>query len=259
MKLSLHVQSRGLGPDHDYRWLVVETGMENRQERPPRLDAKAAQLLQSEHPSVLIVRVGEELLVLLTALSTERSDHRGRKLRNSLALTIHESHEALIRGLGSLALHEEHRARLEKIIDRHVSDSSEHGFQVNAKLIEDLCELEANEPEQDAEAKRRLYPDSSEAREYLSKLLWTSALPEHQGPLVVATGAVSSDRLLESGAWRGISRLVQQEVDAPSLEVRSSAKKGVGIRRSQLAAVGLILLTILLILLTLKEKSGLGF
>ncbi len=246
MTLSLHVQSRGRAPEHDYRWVVVEPGLHPpRRERPPRLDARAAALVQSDTPSLLLARVGGEPLLFLTALGSSRVDVQGRPIRTAIALT--GPREGLLRGLAAKALREDGREALTRTVDAAVTDSGDGGFDVDASLLS-LLEQDALPEAPPAPLGRRYAPNEPDERERLADEIASVGLPPGEGALVVVTGALAAERLEASGAWRGLSRLVSAPMEPPPPEVRPG-KKGVAARRLLLtvatAAAVLILASLL--------------
>ena len=244
----LHVLSRGRAPEHDYRWVAVETEPHPpRPERPPRLEARAAQLVQSDHPSLLVVRVGDELLLFVSALESSRVDVQGRPIRNAFSLTVATDGEDLVRGVARQALLASGRKHLEQRLDAAITDTEDGGFDVQTELKGWLCGLQEPPPSQAAETVRRFGPSDAEDRDGLAEELGRSALPPGEGPLIVVTGAVSAERLEASGTWRGLSRLVNAPFEGPPLEVRRSSKKGGAARLRRLGFLLTAAATLLLL------------
>lgn len=249
---TLHVLTRGRAPEHDYRWVAVEPAPPPpRQERPPRLDARAAQLVQSDAPSLLLLRVGGDLVLFVTALESRREDVQGRAIRASLALTVDEAEQDTLRGLAALSLRPGGRQALAAAVDDAISDTPEGGFDVSAGLLDRLFEESLLPPEAGLAPERRFAPNDDDHREALAEELARSPLPPGEGPLVVVTGALGAERLEASGAWRGLSRLVSAPFSRPPREVRSPPKKDPAAARRRWAlllsaAALLILLRILL-------------
>lgn len=242
---TLHVLTRGRAPEHDYRWVAVEPAPHpSRQERPPRLDARAAQLVQSDTPSLLLLRVGGELVLFVTALASGRSDVQGRDIRSAFVLTASEEEQDILRGLAAYALREQGREVLARLVDGAVQDTPEGSFDVRHQLLDELVGLTAAIADDEAEPRRRLGPNDEKAREALADELTNTTLPPGEGPLVVVTGALGAERLEASGAWRGLSRLVSAPFERPPPEVRPAPKKGRAAARwwTILAAAALILI-----------------
>lgn len=241
MTLRWHVLSRGRDPEHDYQWVAVDEASPPRRERPPRLEPGAAQLVQSEHPSVLVTRVGSELLLFVTALETSRRDVQSRPIRNALAVTGDESDEGLIRALLQLSLRDEGRAALGRALDGAVSETADGGFDVRLERLAPLA-MDAASPAPPAELNSRLAPNTEEERRALADQLEAFALPPGQGPLVVVTGAVGAERLEAARLWRGLSRLVKAPMSSPSREVRPPPKKSPAARMEMWILLAALLL-----------------
>lgn len=237
---SLHVLSRGRTPENDYLWVAVEDGA-TRVERPPGLKDRAAHLVQSDSPSILIVRVGGELLLLCTALESSRSDMQGRPIRTAIALTQPESKQDILRSLAIQWLEPSTRTRLETTVDAAVKDTESGGFEVSAQLLEQLLGPTDGLEHEPPRAGRWAAPNDEDHRETLAQELRRCRLPALQGPLVVVTAALGIERLKEAGVWRGLTRLVHEPQALPSGEVRPQGKKGRATRPRP--GVGILLLT----------------
>lgn len=224
---TLHVLTRGRAPEHDYAWVVVEPAESpHRPERPPRLDARAAQLVQSDHPSLLLLRADAELVLFATALESSRRDVQGRPIRNALALVLGEEAQDVLRGLAARALRDGARAALEDLVDARVKDAPDGGVWVEPELLADLLGLEPAPAAEHFDPTRRFGPNEAPDREALADEVERSVLPPGQGPLLIVTGALAAERLEASGVWRGLSRLVFEPVIEPPPEVRPPRKKG---------------------------------
>ena len=209
--MKIYVQSRGRGQDEDYCWLRVTavseaSAQENRQYlEVPAPIAKVSNLIQSESPSLVLARYDEELLLLLTGMEAkERTDLRGRKIRNSVAWVgaDSEDNEQKLRAIAASFLQD----LLSEDIDKAVKFGGQYGFEVSEPAI---LEMEAIEKASNGDTKLewRLGKNSEDLRELLAYELESRRLPEDNGPLVVVTGIKAESALEEAGVWRGLSNL----------------------------------------------------
>ncbi|NER40023.1 MAG: hypothetical protein F6J93_39860 [Oscillatoria sp. SIO1A7] len=206
--MKIYVQSRGRGQDEDYCWLRVTS--ENSQDlEVPAAIAKVSHLIQSESPSLVLARYDRELLLLLTGMEAkERTDLRGRKIRNSVAWVVEDSeeNEQKLRAIAANYLQE----LLSDNIDKAIQFGGEYGFEVCDRAI---LEMETIEKASNGDTKLecRLGKNSEDLRELLAYELESRRLPEDNGPLVVVTGIKSESTLKEAGVWRGLSNLVKPD------------------------------------------------
>ena len=198
--MAIYVQSRGFSQDDDYCWLP---------EVPPILrENRVNDLIQSESFSVVLARYSKKLLLLVTGLpAQERTDFRGRKIRNSVAWVLEDSEasERELRAIADFAL----RDLLANSIDSAIKFGGEQGFEVSFNDLERLnLEEVDNFP---AKLESQIGQNSQELREKLAFELNQRHLPKDNGALVVVTGIKSESALMEAGVWRGLSSLVQAE------------------------------------------------
>lgn len=202
MKIS--VQSRGLSQDDDYCWqgeapVILRTNRIN-------------DLIQSESPSVVLARYDGELLLLVTGLeSRQRTDFRGRIIRNSVAWVGKDSeeNEQKLRAIAASAL----RDLLKDDIDNAVTFGGENGFEVDFDAIDQLKIEKVRIFETKSE--KKIGKNSQSLKDVLAYEIEERCLPKGNGfnntPLLVVTGIKSEDALKQAGVWRGLSNLVQGE------------------------------------------------
>ncbi len=202
--MTIHVQSCGFSQDYDYCW---------QPEAPPIIRInRVNELIQSESPSVVLARYDSKLLLLVTGLeASERTDFRGRKIRNSVAWVDEdcEENEEKFRGIAVYAL----RGLLKDDIDKAVKFGGEYGFEVSFDTITQLNIKEVGNL--DAECERKIGKNFQDLRDALVGELQEHHLPRgndfSKSPLVVVTGIKSEVALKQAGVWRGLSNLVQGE------------------------------------------------
>ena len=226
MARDIYVQSCGLGSNQDYSWQKINEDNSQRPEIPPLLDdkidkksktPKISDLYASQDPSLVILRNGDKLLLLVTALkAVERSKKYGRSLRNSIAFVTQD--EDLIRVTAARILKDWESFR--SIVDKAVNFDKEQGFNVNWQAIDNyLKESEINAIDsKDPDITIKVAKDSlingvsrpNSAIGNLAEELKNHRLPELNDALVVVTGNVSEDTF-GSRVWRGISERVTSE------------------------------------------------
>lgn len=209
MARDIYVQSCGLGSNQDYSWQKINEDNSQRPEIPPLLDdkidkksktPKISDLYASQDPSLVILRNGDKLLLLVTALkAVERSKKYGRSLRNSIAFVTQD--EDLIRVTAARILKDWESFR--SIVDKAVNFDKEQGFNVNWQAIDNyLKESEINAIDsKDPDITIKVAKDSlingvsrpNSAIGNLAEELKNHRLPELNDALVVVTGNVSED------------------------------------------------------------------
>lgn len=198
--MTIYVQSRGFSQDDDYCWLP---------EFPPIIrENRVNDLIQSESFSVVLARYSQKLLLLVTGLiAQERTDFRGRRIRNSVAWVLEDSEasERKLRAIAASAL----RDSLTASINSAIKFGGEHGFEVSLDDLErlNLEEVHNFQPIVDS----KVGQNSQKLRHDLAYELEERPLPPENGALVVVTGIKSESALMQAGVWRGLSNLVQAE------------------------------------------------
>lgn len=225
MKIYIYVQSRGIS--QDYCWLT-----ENSQHRVPSpIPQQIIDLIQTEALSVVIARLNNQLLLLVTGLeASERTDFQNRKIRNSVAWLGEDSDkdERTLRALAASAL----RGSLKEDIDRAVTSGGEEGFQVYFENIEELTSRAKaeNEPLKPGMEKKQIGRTSEELKRQLANELEKYCLPRSKSeaqaivPLVVVTGIQAREALEKAGVWRSLSSLIDSNSNGWE-ELRNSSNK----------------------------------
>lgn len=202
--MKIYVQSRGFSQDDDYCW----------QPEPPviLITNRINDLIQSESPSVVLARYNGELLLLVTGLeSIERTDFRGRIIRNSVVWVGEDSeeNEQKLRAIAASALGD----LLKDYIDSAVTFGGEDGFEVDFDAIDQLKIKQVRIVETKSENK--IGKNSQFLKNDLADEIEERCLPKGNGfnntPLLVVTGIKSEHALKQAGVWRGLSNLVQGE------------------------------------------------
>ena len=207
--MEIYVQSRGIS--QDYCWLT-----ENSQHRVPSpIPQQITDLIQTEALSVVIARLNNQLLLLVTGLeASDRTDFQNRKIRNSVAWLGEDSDkdERTLRALAVSAL----RGSLKEEIDSAVKSGGEEGFQV---CFEDIKEITSrakagNQPLKPGMEKKQIGRTSDELKVQLANVLNQYCLPKSKSevqaivPLVVVTGIQAREALEKAGVWRSLSSLI---------------------------------------------------
>ncbi len=228
--MEIYVQSAGVSEEQDYCWQEIK---DNSQEwvEEPGLVTDFKHLLQTESPSILIVRKNNQLILLVTGMkASKRKDYRGRPIRNSIAFIADddESGEQSICGIAVQALRDE----LENVIDKLIVEGEKCGFKVAFKIfiqktentltiyfkeldknVEKLCvevDTQATLPE------LKIGKNSKDNKEKIAQELTALKLPTIDQPeLVVVTGIKAENTLTEVRVWRGLSNLVTKDELSP--------------------------------------------
>ena len=214
--MEIYVLSRGFAQDDDYRWLRITENDQQRKEPP--IYEEVIDLIESEAPSVVLVRSHAQLFLLITAIKPEgRKDVWNRQIRISIAWLGKDSDEPVLRRLAARALEENERNSLTEEISRAVTLGGEAGFQVSFQDILQLAsidptgELPENEP---PDTKKKIGRTSPKLKNELSQELKKYHLPTEKGvlvSLVVVTEIKERDTLEKAGVWRGLSSLADTE------------------------------------------------
>lgn len=274
-RMTIYVHSRGKSQDHDHSWLKDSQTLM----MPEILKAiKPEELIESQKPSLILARSGNQLVLLATALTTGdgRTDFMRRQIRNTVAWVESDNpnSERLLK-IAAQAL----RGDLDSVVDNAVhSDATakDCGFRVNFDLLNVIGDSSDN---QDTDvAKGHLDSDfkvgnnSQTLREELAKELMDCGLPEPTGDteiLVVMTTLKSRAGLTGKSVWRGLSSQIYSEkmevytppskkpMAAGAKEEEKSPRLGIVI----ILIIGVMIFTIWLLLhnpSTQNPKTGSG-
>jgi hypothetical protein len=186
----------------------------------------------TDEQSVVLLRQGESLVLLVSSLRTTRRDFNRRPIRNAVAWVGTSADEPSLRVIAAAKLREWWRDRerdplsqLECEIDRAIrgiesieaKDIGEGeraaGFGADRSQLERLAravELARKEASPD-EGVCHIQPNTNEHRTALAELLEKHWLPDRQGPLVIVGRFVRGSLLEEKTPWYGLSELIQNE------------------------------------------------
>ncbi|BAY26982.1 hypothetical protein NIES2100_68020 [Calothrix sp. NIES-2100] len=198
--MKIYVQSRGL--EKDYNWV---TSKENNSEEISDnifIISRAINLIDAQDFSVVLLRLDDKLLLLVTGLLTQRQDINSRKIRNSIAWIGKNENEPQLRQLAALALKNE----LEPKIDEAINNYSGR-FEVNWNAIKQLIADETIQSEflSAEEAQGQIAINSKARKQELAEKLMKYRLPNEEGALVIVTGIKSKEALEADVIWRGLS------------------------------------------------------
>lgn len=208
--MDIYVQSRGFGPDHDYRWFRL---FDNTIGDPPLVINDASRkLIQYNAPSLLALRKADHLYLLITGLQAkdECRDFMRRHIQHAIAIVVPERQEAHIRGIMVKALGQ--WATFSAEVDQFVllDDTYPAGFTVAANLRDQflpptLPSVRSNAPV----LCLRQGINNEGLRDLLAHELHQHKLPAHEGPLVVVTKHKDPVLLRSANVWRSLSALVE--------------------------------------------------
>ncbi|BAY26983.1 hypothetical protein NIES2100_68030 [Calothrix sp. NIES-2100] len=210
--MEIYIKSRGL--QRDYYWVTKSENQpiaENSESIPTQaitLINAATHLVEEKDFSLVLFRSqNDKLLLLVTALQTQRQDIQGRNIRNSIAWIGKNKEEFKLRQLAVLALKNE----LEQKIDPAINNYS-GGFEVDWEAIEqtiqELIPLSGAGKEPlpaEAEIKKIARISETRKRQLADELLKYCLPSEKTGALVVVTGIKSKESLEKAQVWRSLS------------------------------------------------------
>ncbi len=200
--MDIYVQSRGVS--QGYRWLKL-TGEGQERVDPPLID-KVNVFLDSDDFSLVLGRFNGKLILLVTGLETsQRTDNRTRKIRNSVAWVGENSDEPVLRTLAIQALKDELRAT----IDSAVQSGGKEGFEVPFRERPKLTPIGINGNLQTSKVKK--IGNLEELKTELVKELSQCSLPERDGILVVVSGLNKREDFEKAGVWWGLSNIIDSE------------------------------------------------
>lgn len=186
---------------------------QQRQQIPPFVYDEQIRLLRNELKfSVVLLRVGEQLSLLVTGLPAgKRKDYLNRNIRNSLACLGELSEERVLRGIAVAAL----RGQLESLLDESITTSSaaRGGFEAAPELVSRLQGLVATGEENVQHPENRYGHNSEQLRDELADELERERLPEREGVLAIVTTQVAPGKFAEAQVWRGLSDLIKVGLD----------------------------------------------
>jgi hypothetical protein len=201
MKIS--VRSSGIGRDFDYSWKGDELS---------EYYYKVKHLIESESPSIILKKEVDSLFLVVTGVKSDRTDFKGRKIRNSVLWLTDNSLESEkgLRSLASLAL----KGEIESDFNRLITSDEKQDFQFNKAALQEMAFLTEGIQSQELDKIRNLNQIAKleeDLKKELAKELETYCLPNRIGVLVVVTGIKSENTLKEANVWRGLSSNVLSE------------------------------------------------
>ncbi|MBD2778881.1 hypothetical protein [Iningainema tapete] len=221
--MEIYVQSCGLAPEHDYRWLKITKDNQS-EDIPPLLKEQIntkkgkkvylSDLYESHDHSIVLAKDDSKLLLLVTALKAiERSKLYGRGVRNSVAfIGEYCEDEPVLRIIAANALKDWESFR--HIIDKAVYFDKNEGFLVDIESINKYIENVTNEVGyrkfETPDPSIKIAKNSRDIKKKLAEELEKYLLPDWDGPLVIVTGNVSEKVLRKHFVWRSVSERVQQ-------------------------------------------------
>lgn len=220
--MKTYVQSCGKSQEHDYFWLKVEVDEGDQRSTIPRVlkEIQPEEIIDSQKPSIILARSGNNLILLVTALETRdgRTDFMGRQIRNSVAWVGSEGGdtEKLLRKIAIQALREE----LATAVDAAVINAPDsiYGFTVCPaefkKIKKTAASLEVR-AEEESPISYKGGDNNQRLRDKLISDLQKYALSISKSDdiqiWVVVTTMKSEHGLAAKGVWRGLSSRIESE------------------------------------------------
>ncbi|WP_320060490.1 hypothetical protein [Planktothrix agardhii] len=215
--MKIFVESAGKSPEHDYNWIDEQLKIIEK----PNIIKSFIGLLQQDSPSLLIGRKGEEFVLIVTGISSERRDYQNRIIRISIVWI--DDNEAKIRSLASkillskIFLPDTGEIDPKKSIEACVTAGGENGFKVvDFESLRSLLEEQESSKLSDEKLDEKLEQKSDDTIKQLAQLaqlaqdLKERSLPKKDRPLVVVTGIQSKADFREAKVWRGLANFVDE-------------------------------------------------
>ncbi|CAD5955600.1 hypothetical protein [Planktothrix agardhii] len=215
--MKIFVESAGKSPEHDYNWIDEQLKIIEK----PNIIKSFIGLLQQDSPSLLIGRKGEEFVLIVTGISSERRDYQNRIIRISIVWI--DDNEAKIRSLASkillskIFLPDTGEIDPKKSIEACVTAGGENGFKVvDFESLRSLLEEQESSKLSDEKLDEKLEQKSDDTIKQLAQLaqlaqdLKERSLPKKDRPLVVVTGIQSKADFREAKVWRGLAKFVDE-------------------------------------------------
>lgn len=222
--MKIFVESAGKSPEHDYNWIDEQLKIIEK----PNIIKSFIGLLQQDSPSLLIGRKGEEFVLIVTGISSERRDYQNRIIRISIVWI--DDNEAKIRSLASKILLSKiflpvtGEIKLKQSIEACVKDGGKNGFTVEdfgslINLLKDQENSSASKSELKLQPELEIKSDEPikqlEQLEQLAKDLKEQSLPKKDIPLkdiplVVVTGIKSYADFKKANVFRGLAKFVDE-------------------------------------------------
>ena len=237
--MDIYIQSAGTSPDFDYSW----------QPQVPPLLNRVSGLIQSESPSLVLAKFGDQFFLLITGLeSPTKKDFAGRVIRHSIAwiTDVNDDGERLTRAIASQYLQGELSIG---DIDRLIELGGRNGFFFDSSKFENLSNsalhsLTLEDSDNVLADTIKIGKNSQDLRSSLALELQNYLLPYDYELLVVVTGIKSEDSLTQARIWRSLSNLVKSD----SWKTVSNKKEDLSPKKL-IVAIALILLVVIAIII----------
>lgn len=221
--MKIYVQSRGVDPEDDYRWLKID--QENQvQETPSFLNQAIASgypslvsLIDSHKFSLVLARMQNNLVLLVTGLvaTNAQLDFMGRKIRNSIFwIAASEKEEEILRAITVAAL----QARLAELVEEAINrtESCDYGFTVdNHKLLKIADSIYLSHHDS-LKLNCQIGHNCENLRQEIALEMQANQLPPQYQLLVVVTTIKSDADLQKMHVWRGLSNRVESSQLIPA-------------------------------------------
>lgn len=238
--MDIYIQSAGTSPDFDYSW----------QPQVPPLLNRVSGLIQSESPSLVLAKFGDQFFLLITGLeSPTKKDFAGRVIRHSIAwiTEANDENERLTRAIASQYLQGELSI---SDIDRLIELGGKNGFNFDSSKFEDLSKSISNLLTLDNSIDviadtAQIGKNSQDLRDALAEDLRRFRLPPNYELLVVVTGIKSEDSLAQANIWRSLSNLVE----SVNWKTVSNKKKEGLLPKKLMIAITLVLLVAIAVII----------
>jgi len=209
--MTIYIQSRGIAPEEDYRWVKI-TDNQQIVSTPGFLNQLSlVSLIDSQKFSLVLTRQPEHFILLITGLegTKARVDFMGRKIRNSVVWVLPLSEEDKIRTITIAALEGKLADLVEEAIVR--DSNSECGFIVNLETLETIGNLIDLQHYNNLDLNGKLGNNCENLKQEIALEIKENNLPKSYDFLIVITTIKSAIDLEKLKVWRGLSSRIESK------------------------------------------------
>jgi hypothetical protein len=211
--MEIYVKSRGRQQDNDYKWIKASNQQSLNGGSLPFLLKEATSLIDADSFAVVIIKKQGSLALLISGLSSSRTDYMGRIIHNSVCWIGKYMDEPVLRSIAARAL----RNTLQQEINNIIISGGNPGFQIIYPDIQELTSrnketnFSSDKKQLTASEKRQLIGNISEKmKKELADTIDQYDFPEtYEIPVIVTAGQsnIMQDQEKNYNIWRFLSKV----------------------------------------------------